>query len=545
MTHASAPEPVRSTPLVDVFPKLPECCEGVDFSAGRRVLKELLADVMSEEHFLKHYYKKKALVIPGPPQRFLELINLSLAGLSLESLLEATPTEQVHCWLPTRDAQTTALQSFQVDEPRHAMSVHRAGGSLYFRAPDELSEHLIPSLTAELGMGHGAFYRGTSADDKPNGDIRGEIETFVSRKGHLTDWHFDFMENFTLQLSGTKTWKFKYANAPHPVRGCTPHFAESSVVEQQIKVHRLTKPDFEFAPPPHSVASDGRQDEASSSQAPEEYVEIKLEAGSFMYFPEGIWHRVECAEEGQGPLQGHSCISINLSLFSAPWADTAADAVRQLLLRDDAWRSGMSKLPPNGKAETKLSPKHLYGRAHMQKLLDSLKQKVAALSVDDLFPQFITGQMDSHQFQKYTDMKFSDLEVGGASSTRMFRRNPLSVMFESVAPQFEEIDDEGDESDDDAGSTVYSGSDQPPVSRFTVHFNFGNEEYDSLVRVELWIPQQFRNLATWLSDKADIFPLSASTIKSVPQFADLKQAEVATLLDLLFRSSYLSPVEHS
>lgn len=31
----------------------------------------------------------------------------------------------------------------------------------------------------------------------PNGDIKGEIEIFASRKGHVTDWHFDYMENFT------------------------------------------------------------------------------------------------------------------------------------------------------------------------------------------------------------------------------------------------------------------------------------------------------------------------------------------------------------
>ncbi len=34
------------------------------------------------------------------------------------------------------------------------------------------------------------------------GDVRSEVEVFASRKGHVTDWHFDFMENFTFQLRG-------------------------------------------------------------------------------------------------------------------------------------------------------------------------------------------------------------------------------------------------------------------------------------------------------------------------------------------------------
>lgn len=29
---------------------------------------------------------------------------------------------------------------------------------------------------------------------------KGELEVFVSREGHVTDWHTDFMENFTVQI---------------------------------------------------------------------------------------------------------------------------------------------------------------------------------------------------------------------------------------------------------------------------------------------------------------------------------------------------------
>ena len=63
-------------------------------------------------------------------------------------------------------------------------------------------------------MNFGALY----ADGAP----RSEVETFVSRAGNVTHFHFDFMENFTLQLSGRKRWRLKRSAIGVPLRGCTP-----------------------------------------------------------------------------------------------------------------------------------------------------------------------------------------------------------------------------------------------------------------------------------------------------------------------------------
>jgi hypothetical protein len=30
--------------------------------------------------------------------------------------------------------------------------------------------------------------------------FRGEIEIFASRAGHVTDYHYDYMDNFTIQV---------------------------------------------------------------------------------------------------------------------------------------------------------------------------------------------------------------------------------------------------------------------------------------------------------------------------------------------------------
>ena len=75
--------------------------------------------------------------------------------------------------------------------PPDALACHRAGASLYFRAPAEASELLVTALTQQLGLSFGALHH--------DGAPRSEVETFVSRAGHTTHWHFDFMENFTVR----------------------------------------------------------------------------------------------------------------------------------------------------------------------------------------------------------------------------------------------------------------------------------------------------------------------------------------------------------
>ncbi|CAD7923940.1 unnamed protein product [Amoebophrya sp. A120] len=51
-----------------------------------------------------------------------------------------------------------------------------------------------------------------------------EIETFISKKGHITDWHQDFQENFTIQLQGVKRWYIRKGRVQEPILGITPHY---------------------------------------------------------------------------------------------------------------------------------------------------------------------------------------------------------------------------------------------------------------------------------------------------------------------------------
>lgn len=98
------------------------------------------------------------------------------------------------------------------------------------------------------------------------------------------------MENFTVQLRGSKRWKLWRGQVEHPLRGCTPHYGAIDTVEQQLKVQRMRYPDHQFHFTPPSCE------------------EVVLRPGSVMYFPAGCWHRVECEEDS---------LSINISLVSS------------------------------------------------------------------------------------------------------------------------------------------------------------------------------------------------------------------------------------
>lgn len=283
-------------------------CPGICvFKAGRCELLQQLCFPLSPRAFFHRCWQQRALAVHGSPARMKAMSRELLYNLSLPKLLQHTSSDEFHVWLTA--TSSGALESFKTPDVEAALACHRAGGSLYFRAPPEASELLTTALTQQLGLSFGAFH----ADMSP----RSEVETFVSRKGHVTRSHFDFMQNFTLQLQGVKRWKLKpstvrcwvtlvlYESAHRfvhlqvevPVRGCTPQWGRTSArvrsaAEQQAKCHtQHSSVPFEMDLP------DDFWDDAA---------EVELRPGSVLYVPAGMWHEVECTEDS---------ISINISIM--------------------------------------------------------------------------------------------------------------------------------------------------------------------------------------------------------------------------------------
>jgi hypothetical protein len=162
---------------------------GVEGDDGRCELLAQLCHPLTPERFFRRHWRSRALAVHGGRRRFAALIRKHLLDLKLSKLLEASPSEEIHVWFAASqqgaDQSHGANESIKTPDPQVAIACHRAGGSLYFRAPPEASELLVTAVSQQVGMSFGALY----ADGAP----RSEVETFVSRAGHVTDWHFDFV----------------------------------------------------------------------------------------------------------------------------------------------------------------------------------------------------------------------------------------------------------------------------------------------------------------------------------------------------------------
>ena len=310
-----------------------DCPPVGDFdAAGHCALLSQLVYPLSPADFRGRHWRSCALAVHGPAERIEGLGERMLHQLSLRRLLDATPSEEIHVWLrANRDPQhatasaangasrSAANKSFTVAETSAALSCYESGASLYFRAPPEASDLLVTALSQQLGLSFGAVRpgphtkphqtptRGTrvlwaselSSGRRPvctsaripehtrgprpqvhnDGAPRCEVETFASRTGHVTDWHFDFMENFTLQLRGKKRWRLLRSTVSHPLRGCTPQWGAADArvadaAETQAKCHaQHASGPFEPAPPNSDF--DGAD-------------VVELDAGAMLYTPAGV-----------------------------------------------------------------------------------------------------------------------------------------------------------------------------------------------------------------------------------------------------------------
>ena len=287
----------------------------------------LLQDLLSPgsvEDFLEHQFRRQAHHVPCQPNNpdRLKRITDKLFQLNPKEIIEETASDNVFVWLSnpqiqnqkkkTKDTSSKLIQSIEVPDSETAYSLFKAGHATYCRAPPFLEKLLVPNLLQNTGLGCG--------HDTLS---RGEIEVFQSTtSGHVTEWHYDFQENFTLQLSGQKRWYLQQSTVTRPLdRGCTPHYNSPSVVEGQVLAARLADaPNFQFGPP----------DPESRHNAHGPVQEVVLKPGDTFYFPAGMWHKVEVLEPG---------VSLNISLMATNYAQVTCQALQHLLLQSQAdWR---------------------------------------------------------------------------------------------------------------------------------------------------------------------------------------------------------------
>jgi hypothetical protein len=318
---------------------------------------------LTTDCFLKNHFRKDAVCInrkhnkqAGNEEMVSYICDTFLFGLNVKEIFAETSSENVFLWLrppPSKSDTKTALHSVEISDPASAFALHQSGSHpAYCRAPPALEQLLVGSLLRATGLGAGHYH-------PPHADVvtigggttlgRGEVELFISTssssskskdngstKKHLTGWHTDFQENFTIQLSGVKKWTLRRGRVRHPLRGTTPHYArEASVIENQLKVARLS-----------SMSGTGGDSDIENNPYGFEYGEnnaygsemtLTLYPGDCLYFPSGMWHKVETIEPG---------VSLNVSLMGTTYAKLMSEALHHLLIgSDEGWREIVTSRP--------------------------------------------------------------------------------------------------------------------------------------------------------------------------------------------------------
>jgi hypothetical protein len=291
---------------------------------------------MSTEDFLETCFRKKAVHITckkgdedDHAENRVSGLCEEMCGLEPEAILRETSSDNIFLWLRGKGSgsnhdtnKNDCIRSIEVADADTAIALHKtAGHATYCRAPPKVEQSLVSSLLRATGLGCGQY--------DPSGESmismgKGEVETFISTDGHVTNWHFDFQENFTIQLSGTKRWTIQQGTIQDPVRGCTPHYAAPEAVEAQLKAAHLFDRKFRFGFPERGVTARG------------DVVSVDVKPGDVFYFPAGMWHKVETIEPG---------VSINVSLMASNYATVTCRALQQFLHKDKRWREPILNNP--------------------------------------------------------------------------------------------------------------------------------------------------------------------------------------------------------
>lgn len=310
---------------------------------------------VSPSDFMETCFRRKALhASSANPTRVQSIIH-AMDNLDPASILRNTSSDNVFVWI--LDQQHRKIQSIEIENAETAIALHSAGHATYCRASPQVEQPMVASLLRGTGIGCGNY--------DPSGESnvimgRGEVEVFMGTSKHITDWHYDFQENFTMQLTGVKKWTLQQGSIKYPLRGCTPHYKAPDVVESQLKVAHLADEKFQFGMPQEGINAIGPVQE------------ICMKPGDMLYFPAGMWHKVETIVPG---------VSINVSLMATNYATLVCQALQHYLLTKDEWRETVVSGPTSNSANT---------LEHMQKLLRELPAELDKLNRMNFAEQILT-----------------------------------------------------------------------------------------------------------------------------------------------------------
>jgi len=205
----------------------------------------------------------------------------------------------------------------------------------------------------------------------PEGYITG---LFLTGKHNVTACHFDHIENFTLQLRGSKHWR--------TARNMHVDLPSVNYSVKSVRAHHEEMWRYAQRPLPSEMPAGAKN--------------LDVHPGSLIYVPRGFWHEVESTDES---------VSFCLGFPARMWLDLFLPALRTALLAISSWRGNVVYPDATPSARER-------ARTFLSEMLFEMRKSIEDLDVDWLLPppakEIVTSSSSLAQ--------------------AMFRRNPFCTL---------------------------------------------------------------------------------------------------------------------
>jgi ribosomal protein L16 Arg81 hydroxylase len=278
--------------------------------AAGHELRSLLWPV-TPETFVHDYWAKKPLFVKGFKDKYQGFFDgeafrqaLAAPGLASDDVLRASFDAKTGSGSSAAPKAGEASSSVFRASIEQAVPLFKAGATLCLSQ----IETRVPALANFLA----AIKRQLGYPGKAS------FSAYLSPPGSGFNWHFDGRIASTLQIEGTKRWRFSNRAAIAWPRGNgtlradgTAHYADPGVTAQAWE---------QLAP---FDADDTN--------------EVLLEPGDLLILPAGLWHEACGGDEGS--------LALNLSFTPVPYTLLVRNLLESLLTPEAEWRSMPPVLP--------------------------------------------------------------------------------------------------------------------------------------------------------------------------------------------------------
>uniref|UniRef100_K3X0B1 JmjC domain-containing protein n=1 Tax=Globisporangium ultimum (strain ATCC 200006 / CBS 805.95 / DAOM BR144) TaxID=431595 RepID=K3X0B1_GLOUD len=453
---------------------------------------------------MKSTYRRSPLCVKSPLSRFQQLIKDPLCELSVPKLLDIAPlTRPVTLFMNAQDVQPRRTVSAVICSKLEAQELYEAGASLSFPASESVKTLFVTPLVKDLGV---SPLVNPAAHD---------TVLVCGRAGFHFEWHFHRSDCFVIQLKGKTRWKCDQDAIRDPLGDYHPFANNASPhgEENALKIYRTSAANRKLTLVPPAEGGDRMMHDADENENENrtEPLEVMAEPGCVVYMPSGTWCEADAID---------NALWLEVRIAPISHGELVADAIRQLLWKDEKWRQ-----PILASHDVRSN------RQHLDSLLKDLHSTVSTLCSSDLLPEtLVSSDRDvSHDAngpaERNMDVDLSKHEFKSDRYIKIFkttglRENPLAV----ILGRHEIVDRRlGDGNSDSVALPYHSGSPHrkkalvkkperkpsAPVVRkmdhvddnvYIVHVQYGNADLRSRLRVQFRCNAFQSALVEWIRE---------------------------------------------